>query len=186
MAETKGMSLADIEEYAEQYSKRVLSAAGAKIRDEMFKVAKTAIVQFYKSYPKNGEPLYYHRYYKNFMAYPGDIKKNEKAFRKIYDNKHGNIVYAGIELTPSLMDPVYGSRKRPTPTQEVVDTVFAGFHGPAGMFYEPKTFSTIPPRMVPSPRQQLLDKRQEIIDHQGKYLSYGKRVAKRENPLFVK
>lgn len=182
MAETKGMSLSDIEKFAEQYSKRVLSAAGAKIRDDLFKVAKAAIVAFYKHY----DPLFYRRYEKNFLAFPGDIKRNEKAFRKLYDNKHGNIVYAGVELTPGLMDSVYGSRKKRTPTQEVVDTVFAGFHGPAGMFYEPKSFSTIPPRMWPSPMQQLLDKRDDIISKKSKYIAYGKKVAKRENPLFAK
>lgn len=184
MARTEGMSWSDIEDYAEKYAKRVLSAAGGKIRDDLFKVAKSAISYFYNvSYP---EPIYYHRYEKNFIKYPGDLNKNEKAFRKYFENPHGNIIHAGVELTPGLMDSVYGSRRHPTPTQEVVDTVFAGFHGPASMFYEPKTFSTIPPRMFPSPRQQLLDKKQEIIKHKSKYISYGKKVARRENPLFSK
>lgn len=182
MAETKGMSWSEIEKYANKYAKRVVSAAGAKIRDDMFKVAKAAIAQFYKSY----DPDYYHRYYKNFLGYPGNVNKNEKAYRKYFEDKHGNVVYAGVELTPSLMDDVYGSRKHPTPTQEVVDTVFAGFHGPAGMFYEPKSFSNIPPRMVPSPRQLLLNKRDEIYKKQGTYITYGKKIAKRENPLFAK
>lgn len=191
MAETKGMSWSEIEKYANKYAKRVVSAAGAKIRDDMFKVAKAAIAQFYKSY----DPDYYHRYYKNFLRYPGNVNKNEKAFRKYFEDKHGNVVYAGVELTPSLMDSVYGSRKHPTPTQEVVDTVFAGFHGPAGMFdvyeyndfqYQPQGIKNLPPRMVPSPRQLLLKKRDEIYEKQGSYITYGKKVARRENPLFAK
>lgn len=181
MAETEGMSWSEIEELATKYAHRVCSAAAGKIRDDLFKETKSAIAAFYDSYrPKDGEPLYYHRHYYNFLKYPGKYDRNEKAYRKYYDNKHNDIYYGGVELTPELMDSVYGSRKHPTPNQEVVDTVFAGFHGPAGMFYTPKTFHTIPPRMKNFPRQRLLNLKKKIIDKPDKYIAYGKKVAERE------
>lgn len=168
MAETEGMSWSEIENMATKYAHRVCSATAGKIRDDLFKEAKSAILAFYQSY----NPNYYHRHYYNF-------EKN--SFRKYYSNKHNTIFYGGVELTPQNLDSVYQDN-----TQEVFDTVFEGFHGPAGMFYTPKTFSLIPPRMIPSPRQRLLNKQEEIMKKKGNYIAYGKRIARRENSMFVK
>lgn len=168
MAETEGMSWSEIEKIATKYANRVCSAAAGKIRDDLFKEAKSAILAFYQSY----NPNYYHRHYKNF---------ENNSFRKYYNNKHNSVFYGGVELTPQNLDDVYQDKK-----EEVFDTVFAGFHGPAGMFYTPKTFSLIPPRMIPSPRQLLLDKQKKILKQKGSYIAYGKKVAGRENSLFAK
>lgn len=177
MAETKGSSSwSDIEKRLVKHARRACSAAAGKARDDMYKEAKAVIAAFYKHYgPKNGEPLYYRRHYWNF---------EQNSFKKYYDDHVGLNdsvikIFGGIELTPQSLEPVYRDS-----TREVFDTVFAGFHGPAGMFYSPKTFSRIPPRMVPSPMDRLKKKRDEIIKHQNKYISFGKNVAKRECPIF--
>lgn len=169
MAKSDGMSWAEIETHLEKYAKRVLSAAAGKIRDDLYKEAETAIADFYASY----NPIYYRRHYYNF-------EKN--SFRKYYSNKHGSIIYGGVELTPQLLDDIYQEKN----TQEVFDTVFEGFHGPASMFYTPKTFSVIPPRMIPSPRQRLLNMRKRIMDSPEKYIEFGKKVARQENSLLKK
>lgn len=168
MAKSSGMSWSEIETHLEKYAKRVLSAAAGKIRDDLYKEAETAIADFYASY----DPIYYRRHYYNF-------EKN--SFRKYYSNKHNSIVYGGVELTPQSLDAIYQDG-----VQEVFDTVFEGFHGPASMFYTPKTFSVIPPRMIPSPRQRLLNMRKRIIDSPEKYIEFGKKVARQENSLLKK
>ena len=165
MAKSDGMSWAQIENQLEKYAKRACSAAAGKARDDLFEEAQAAIADFYASY----DPNYYHRHYWNF---------EKRSFRKYYSNKHSTVFYGGIELTPQNMQDVYQDN-----TQEVFDTVFSGFHGPAGMFETPKTFKLIPPRMVPSPLQRLLDKRRYILDHQKQYIAYGKKVAKRDVPI---
>lgn len=162
MARTEGMSWSDIESWAKKYACKIASAAAGKVRDDLFKEAQNVIAIFYNHY----HPDYYKRHYWNF-------EKN--SFRKYYSNKHSSIFYGGIELTPQLMKDVYQDD-----TQEVFDTVYAGFHGVAGMFYNPKTFSVIPPRMIPSPKQRLLDKQKEIRDKKDKYIAYGRKVAKTE------
>ena len=168
MAKSSGMSWAEIETHLEKYAKRVLSAAAGKIRDDLYKEAETAIADFYASY----DPIYYRRHYYNF-------EKNN--FKKYYSNKHNSLVYRRVELTPQSLDAIYQDG-----VQEVFDTVFEGFHGPAGMFYTPKTFSVIPPRMIPSPRQRLLNMRKRIMDSPEKYIEFGKKVARQENSLLKK
>ena len=167
MAETKGMSWSEIEKRLDKYAKRACSAAAGKARDDLFKEAQNAIVDFYRHYT----PDHYKRHYWNF-------KKN--SFRKYYSNKHSSIFYGGVEFTPWLMSAIYRD-----PVQEVFDTVYAGFHGVAGMFENPKSFSLIPPRMWPSPMQRLLDKKEEIQANKDIYIAYGKKVAKREVSLSV-
>lgn len=165
MAKTEGMSWSEIETQLKKYANRTASAAAGKVRDDLYKEAQNVIAMFYSHY----NPDYYKRHYWNF---------EDNSFRKYYSNKHSSIFYGGIELTPQLMKDVYQDN-----TQEVFDTVFAGFHGPAGMFVAPKTFSLIPPRMKPSPMQRLLDKRKKMIEKKDNYIAYGKKVAKREVPI---
>lgn len=165
MAETKGTSWSEIEERLTKHANRACSAAAGKARDDLFKEAQTAIAAFYASY----DPDYYHRHYWNF---------EKRSFKKYYSNKHNVVFYGGVELTPQNMQSIYQDS-----VQEVFDTVFAGFHGPAGMFVSPKTFSTIPPRMTPSPMQRLLKRREMILKNKSKYIAYGKKVAKRDIPI---
>jgi hypothetical protein len=159
-----------IEKQIEKYARRTCSAAAGKVRDELYKTAQTVISDFYNHY----DPKYYRRHYWNF---------EENSFTKYYDDHGGkSVIYGGIKLTPQSLKNIYEEKN----TQEVFDSVFAGFHGVASMFYTPKKFSTIPPRMIPSPRQLLLDKQREIIENQDEYIAYGKSVASRECPMFIK
>lgn len=159
----------EIEKQLYKHVRRACSAGAAKVRDELYQEAKTAILEFYAHY----EPRYYKRYEWNF--------KNN-SFRKTYSDHSGNsVIYGGIELTPQSLKDLYKDS-----TQEVFDTVFSGFHGIAGRYHTPPGISLIPPRMVPSPKQRLLDKQKEIMKKKKYYQSYAKKVAARECPLFVK
>lgn len=176
-------SWSNIEQELKKFARRTCTAAAGKARDDLYKEARTAILAFYKHYP---HPKYYHRHEWNFKAKEDHGEGN--SFRKFYDDRH-KVVYGGVELTPELLAPVYEACRRnetASGVQEVFDTVFAGFHGPAGMFYTPQTFSNIPPRMTPSPRQMLLNKRDEIVKNQKKYIAFGKKVAQKEYPIIGK
>lgn len=159
----------DIEKKLYKHARRACSAAAGKVRDELFEEATNAILDFYAHYA----PEYYKRHYWNFK---------ENSFIKYYSDHGGDsVIYGGIELTPQSLESIYQDS-----TQEVFDTVFAGFHGVAGMFYTPKSFSIIPPRMIPSPRQRLLNKQKAILKKKKYYQSYGRKVASREYPIFIK
>lgn len=159
----------EIEKQLYKHVRRACSAGAAKVRDELYEEAKTAILDFYVHY----EPKYYKRYEWNF-------KKN--SFKKSYSDHGGNsVIYGGIELTPQFLKDLYDD-----PVQEVFETVFSGYHGIAGRYHVPSGISLIPPRMIPSPKQRLLDKKKKILKNQKHYIAYAKKVAARECPLFVK
>lgn len=165
----------EMERQLEKYARRVCSAAVGKIRDDLYDEAKATIAAFYDSYRPSpeGEPWYYVRNYKNF---------EHNSFKKFYyDKGKDSTIYGGIELTPQSLKPVYEDT-----TQEVFDSVYAGFHGVASMFVSPKRFHIIPPRMVPTPMQRLRKKREWILKHPKSYEVYGKKIAKRQCPVNIK
>lgn len=165
----KEKSWAEIEQEARKYVAKVLSSAAGRIRDDLTKEAFNAIAYFYTSY----SPKYYNRHYYNFM---------ENSFEKYYSNPHNKIFRGGVRLTPKKLDDLYQD-----PTQEVFDTVYAGFHGPASAMtfgylssYEsPMEFSPTP-RMEPSPLERILSMRDFIVRHIDVYIEYGKAKANKK------
>ena len=147
----KTVSWNDVEKELRQYCKKVLSNVAGQVRDELTLEAQYAIEDFYNDY----NPLYYHRHYWNFY---------NNSFKKYYSNAHGIIFRGGVELTPQEMSDIYQDS-----TNEVFDSVYAGFHGVSSMFVSPKSFS-VTPRMSPSPMERILDKRDYIIKNVDKYV----------------
>lgn len=155
----KSVSWNDVEDEIRQYCKKVLSNVAGQIRDELTQEAQNAIEDFYNDY----NPLYYHRHYWNFY---------NNSFKKYYSNAHGVIFRGGVELTPQNMSDIY--KEKP---EWVFDSVYAGFHGIAGMFVSPKTF-TVTPRMNPSPMEMLLAKRDNIVKNIDTYVANAEKNVK--------
>ena len=163
----KAKSWADVEKEARAYVGKVLSSAAGKIRDDLTEEAFYSITSFYTSY----SPKYYHRHYYNFL---------ENSFEKYYSNPHNKIYRGGVKLTPEKLDDLYQDS-----TREVFDTVYAGLHGPASAITfgyswnneKPKKFEPVP-RMVPSPMERILAKRDYIVKNIDDYIEYGKQRAK--------
>lgn len=155
------VDISNLKEYLEKYSKEIGRITAAGIRDELTETAFYAIVQFYEDY----SPKSYQRHYYNFL---------EKSFRKYYSNAHGNIFRGGVEFTPQLMDDIYQSSKSYTSaqvTEQVFDTVYAGFHGVAStQIYAGDAPRYIPPVMKPSPMELVVTKRDEIEANLDKYI----------------
>lgn len=130
------------------YSVEISKALAKEVRQEMLESAKEAITLFYLDYT----PLSYRRHYYNFM---------EKSFRGYYKNPHNQIIRGGIELTPYLMDDIYGKKKSHDVTDVVFDLVYSGFHGnmtATGYGQE------IPP-MKPNPIDIIYKKRRYIVEN---------------------
>ena len=171
MAKKNNIDLSELENHIKKYTKDVMRVTAGKIRDDLTEEAFTSIVKFYTSY----SPKYYHRHYYNFM---------ENSFKKYYANPHSKIYYGGVELTPEAMDNIYQDS-----TEEVFESVYAGFHGPASMIgggyatnlgIEPRFFHqssgkytyNIPERMKPSPIESLYIKQNEIENNIQDYIDY--------------
>lgn len=140
-----------IEKELKQYTNQILANTAGQIRDELTEETLCSIEDFYNDYT----PLYYKRHYYNFY---------NNSFTKYYSNAHGTIFRGGVQLTPELLDDIYQDS-----TEEVFDSVFAGFHGVSSMFFNPKSFS-VTPRMTPSPMERILNKRSYIIDNINDYV----------------
>lgn len=134
------------------YAQNVTAKAAQLIADDMRESARYAIDEFYNDY----SPKYYHRHYFNFK---------ENSYKRYYKNQHNKIFIGGIEFTPERMKDIYQD-----PTQEVFDTVYAGFHGVSSMFISPNSF-TVTPRMNPSPIQIIKKKRDNITHNIDKYIN---------------
>ena len=155
------VDVSSLVDYLEKYSKEVGRITAVDIRDELTETAFNAIVAFYESYT----PRSYKRHYYNFL---------EKSFRKYYSNAHGTIFRGGVELTPQLMDNIYQSSAGYSPaqvTEQVFDTVYAGFHGVAStQIYPGEAPRFSPAVMRPSPMELILSKRDEIENNLDKYI----------------
>ena len=158
MSKKTKISWAGVEADLKKYCQDVLASAASKISYELTKETQSAIEAFYNDY----NPIYYRRHYYNFY---------NKSFRRYYINSHGKSFRGGVEFTPELMDDLYQDN-----TQEVFDTVYAGFHGPAGMFEASNSF-TIIRRMTPSPMERIRAKREEIKSNIQTYIDYGRKQA---------
>lgn len=167
MVKKNAVTWSDLEKDLKKYIGNVLSGAAGKIRDDLTDEAFNSIAYFYTSYT----PVSYHRHYYNFM---------EKSFEKYYSNPHGKIYRGGVRLTPEALDDIYQD-----PTQEVFDSVYAGFHGVSSMFVSPYTFS-VTPVMEPSPMERILARRDFIAANIGDYVSYGKNKAKNQSYSVIK
>ena len=172
------IDISGLEKKLNKYVQNVCRVAAGKIRDDLNEEAITAIAKFYTSY----SPKHYKRHYYNFM---------DNSFQKYYANPHNKIYYGGVKLTPELMDDIYQAD-----TQQVFDTVYAGFHGPASMIgignshpdiYGVEKFYNhplgdytinVPARMWPSPMQRLLDKKNEIIYNIQDYIDYASKKVR--------
>ena len=158
----KQVSLKDLKADITKYVGAVMSGTAGRIRDELTNEAALSIAKFYNDY----DPIYYHRHYYNFT---------KNSFEKYYVNAHGNIYHGGVRLTPEKMDDIYQD-----PTQEVFDSVYAGFHGVSSMFETPYSF-TVTRVMKPSPMELIYKKRDDIVRNIDKYLAYGKEKAKKQS-----
>lgn len=167
MAKKNNVSWNDVKKDLKKYIGNVLSGAAGRIRDDLTEEAFNSIVQFYTSYT----PVSYHRHYYNFM---------EKSFEKYYSNPHGKIYRGGVRLTPEMMDDIYQDS-----TQEVFDSVYAGFHGVSSMFETPKSF-TVTPVMSPSPMEKVLERRDYIAMHIDDYIQAGVSKANNGNYKILK
>ncbi len=155
------VDLSGLQKDLEKYFNKTLSHTAGLIADELTETAGFSIQEFYRDY----SPMYYRRNYYNFQ---------ENSFRRYYSNPHNKNYTGGVELTPERMDAIYED-----PVGEVFDTVYAGFHGVAAGFENPKSF-TVTPVMKPSPMEIILHKRDEIVANIGKYVEKGQNAAARE------
>lgn len=156
------VNIKPLTDYLNKYTKEVSRKTAGLIRDELADTATSAIAEFYEHYT----PKHYHRHYYNF-------KKN--SFQKYYSNPHGTVYRGGIELTPDLMDDIYSS-----PTYQVFDTVYAGFHGIASTHIYPRNteHQFVPPRMIPSPMEIILKKQKKIQANMQHYITQTQNMIK--------
>lgn len=148
------IDISSLSAYLEQYTKNILRITAASIRDELAETASSSLVAFYEHYT----PRYYKRHYYNFLEY---------SYKKYYSNPHGTVYRGGIELTPDVMKNIYT-----IDTEQVFDTVFAGFHGVASthMYPEGTAHQFVPPRMSPSPMEIILNKQKNIKNNIQQYI----------------
>lgn len=134
-----------------EYKAKIMAT---EFRDEMYNEAKCAIQDFYDDY----DPIIYKRH---------TIEQNfaTRSFKKYYA-KVGSVYYAGIDLTWR-----YFSGRYQDSYEEVFDSVYSGFHGPASIYTagwnvlgeQPRAFRPVP-RTYPSPMKRLLDKKKKLIE----------------------
>lgn len=154
----------------EKYMQNVCSKTASIISYELDKEAKYAIQEFYADYT----PDYYVRHNETTGLHPYNF--SERSHARYYQNSHYKKYTGGVKLGISLSNPgspmanIYQDS-----TQEVFDTVYAGFHGVASMFINPKSFKKIPPRMQPSPMKIIEMKRDEIETNIDKYIDNAKK-----------
>ncbi len=166
MAKKVKVNIDDLENHVRKKGQEACRLVAGKIRDDLTLEAKNAISEFYNSYT----PDYYKRHFYNFQ---------EKSFKKYYANPHNKIYYGGVELTPNAMDDIYQDS-----VEQVFQSVYEGFHGPASMIgtgyasigETPIKFSKVPERMWPSPMELLYRKRDYIIDHIQDYIDYAQKI----------
>lgn len=115
MKKNKVHILPELKSDLKDYSAEISRKLAKQVRQELLETAKEAISLFYLDYT----PLRYHRHYYNFL---------EKSFRGYYKNPHNQIIRGGIELTPYLMDDIYGKQNHNV-TDIVFNLVYSGYHG---------------------------------------------------------
>lgn len=140
----------DFNKDIEKFCKNAAFKSMQKVADDMTEAAQDAIRAFYADYDptsyRRHKPLMY-----NFM---------QSIVREYKNYGHGYYL-AGVVLDPGLMDDIYYDGYRnddgsySTPTEEVFDLVYHGFHGIAG------AMGSIP-RMQPSP-WALIEEKQDMI-----------------------
>lgn len=125
--------------------------------DELTKEAHDAIAEFYGGY----SPIVY-----------GRTHGLDSSYKRYYSNKHGNIIYGGVELTDSSSS-YYSSI-----TGQGVDNAFitslawfAGRHGFTEAFPERFHIHNYPPVMSPSPHQRVITKLHEVESGIGKFFA---------------
>lgn len=143
----------ELKDYLKNYSIGI----GHQIEKELTDITKSSIELFYDDY----SPISYKRHYYNFRKY---------SFKKYYDNKHGSIIRAGVELTPNRMFDIYGNYNNGTPvTSYVFNLVYSGFHGNETMMHP----NSIVHKMSPSPLEIIINQRDKILKNINKYKKYG-------------
>lgn len=152
MGKKKNASWSDVEKDLKKYTRNVLYNAAKQVQKELSEEATWAIANFYQDY----SPKTYKRHYYNFM---------DNSFEEYYSNAHGNIYRGGIQFTIDEMDELYNY-----PVKNVFETVYDGWHGLPGEWSPTE-------QMSPTPMERILQKQQEIIDNQNKYIEDAKAVA---------
>lgn len=169
MKKNKVVILDELKKELKEYVKNYSIGIGHQIENEMINTAKSSITLFYEDY----SPHIYKRHYYNF-------KKN--SFKKFYENKHGSIIRAGIELTPERMDDIYGKYKDGNyVTDYIFNLVYSGFHGNEKMMH-PNAVVNV---MSPSPLEMVINQKDKIINNIDKYKKYGIINARKDKYKFI-
>lgn len=145
-----------IEKEIKKIATEKLKGAASKIADELTKFAEYTILGFYDHY----QPIVYKR--------QGGLST---TYKRIYENKHGNIFYGGVDLHPgsgSYRGWENGGYVSVDPEWPSALAIFNGMHGNVGVL--PKAGS-IPPRMSPSPYELIEKKRDEILNQLDYYIN---------------
>lgn len=136
-----------IEEVIKELKTKAMDA-GKWAADELTNEAREAISDFYGSY----SPVMYSR--SNGL---------DNSYKRYYSNKHGNIIYGGVELTDS------SSSYHSSITGQGIDNAFvtslawfAGRHGFTEAFPESFHVRNYPPVMSPTPHQRLITKLHDV------------------------
>ena len=143
-----------------RYSENICRILAQDVTDILTEETRNAISDFYSYHPK-----YYSRH-DNFNY----------SFKRDYKNRNPRF-YGGVELLIDSLPSVYsGTNSDP---YSVYWRVYSGYHGIA-------SFQGRAPIMRPAPINRILDKRQEIVNNQGKYIddADGKARQEKYNLLF--
>lgn len=146
MATWKAKFEADCKDELREYALQIKKDMAQDVKSYLLDAAASAIEAFYNSYT----PISYHRHYWNFR---------QNSYTGYYKNPHNSVIYGGIRLTPEEIRDIYRAD-----TNTVFNGFMAGMHGNIMMVGSPE-ITNIPPMMVVSPLERMLDARDYYVDH---------------------
>lgn len=143
-----------LNEDLQKYSDNICKNFAQEVTEILTEEARTSIDLFY-SY----QPRYYYRH-GNFI----------KSFKRAYKNRSPRY-FGGVELLIDDLPDVYrGGNSDPS---SVFWRVYSGYHGIA-------SFQGTAPIMSPAPINKILNKRDEIIANQDKYINKADKLAQQD------
>ena len=143
-----------------KYGENICKIMAQDVADILTEETRNAISDFY-----NYKPKYYLRH--NNFNY---------SFRRDYKNRSPRF-YGGVELLMDSLPAVYTGTN--SDTNSVFWRVYSGYHGIA-------SFKGHAPIMRPAPINRIIDKRDEIVANQDKYIDIAENKARQQkyNLLF--
>lgn len=146
MAKWKAKFESGCKDELKAYALQIKKDMAQDVKTFMVDAASSAIEAFYESY----SPLFYDRHYWNFR---------NNSYAGYYKNPHNSIIYGGVQLTPDELHDIYRAD-----TDVVFNNVMAGMHGNIMMIGNP-LITNIPPMMVVSPLERMLNARDYYVDN---------------------